>query len=131
MSGLSREAKLEIILDTVKDHNITAYEIGKNTKISTFAVQKILKGETKKPNELTLNAILEFLELAIVGTDYKPKASNYIAEEPQNNYYLDVKPKTLVEELQARVIKLTDQQVNLMKEISRLELILKKNNIEY
>lgn len=131
MSGLSRETKLEIILDTVKDHNITAYEIGKNTKISTFAVQKILKGETKKPNELTLNAILEFLELAIVGTDYKPKASNYIAEEPQNNYYLDVKPKTLVEELQARVIKLTDQQVNLMKEISRLELILKKNNIEY
>ncbi len=45
MSGLSRESKLEIILDTVKNHNITAYEIGKNTKISTFAVQKILKGD--------------------------------------------------------------------------------------
>jgi predicted transcriptional regulator len=131
MSGLSKEGKLEIILETVKDHNITAYEIGKNTKISTFAVQKILKGETKKPNELTLNAILEFLQKAITATDYKEGIGNLILKEPQENYYADSKPKTLVEELQGRIIKLTDEQVNLMREISRLQIILEKNNIDY
>jgi hypothetical protein len=126
MSGLSKESKLEIILETVKDHNITAYEIGKNTKISTFAVQKILKGETKKPNELTLNAILEFLQEAITATDYKEVSNNTILNEPKESYYLDSKPKTLVEELQGRIIKLTDENARLKEEIEELKSLYKK-----
>lgn len=58
--------KLNLTLNLIKEHNLTAYEIGKNTKISTFAIQKIINGETKNPNETTLDVILEFIEGAIL-----------------------------------------------------------------
>ncbi|MDZ7612877.1 MAG: HTH domain-containing protein [Flavobacteriaceae bacterium] len=37
--------RLNLILKIINEYNITAYEIGKYTNISTFAIQKIIKGE--------------------------------------------------------------------------------------
>ena len=58
---------LDFIIKTCLDNNITPYELGKNTQISTFAAQRILKGETKKPSQHTLNQIILYLEQTIKG----------------------------------------------------------------
>lgn len=110
--------KLELVLKTIKDHNITAYEIGKNTKISTFAIQKIINRETKKPNERTIDLILDFLETAIVGTNYKEK----IAREEPTEYITN--QKTSLE-------KCLIEQITLYRHINYLEALLVKNNIEF
>jgi predicted transcriptional regulator len=59
---------LEVILKTVREKKITAYEIAKHTDLSAFAIQKILDGDTKKPYRNTLLKILDYLESRIVGT---------------------------------------------------------------
>lgn len=68
---MNKLQKLKLIRDICEEHNITGYEIGKNTKISSFAAHKILMGDTKNPNESTIDIILEFLENAITGTNLK------------------------------------------------------------
>jgi len=68
---MNKLEKLKLIRDICDEHNITGYEIGKNTKISSFAAHKILMGDTKNPNESTIDIILEFLENAITGTNLK------------------------------------------------------------
>jgi transcriptional regulator with XRE-family HTH domain len=113
--------KLETIKQQVKEHNLTAYEIGKHTNISTFAIQKILKGETKKPNVRTLNAILFFIESAIVGTDVKN-----IVEEPKEEYYNKANTDYFED-----YTKLQVEHLKLMKENYRLKKLLEKNNIAY
>lgn len=113
--------KLELILNLVKEHNLTAYEIGKNTNISTFAVQKILKGDTKKPNVRTLNAILFFIENAIVGTDVKD-----FVEEPNENSYTKAGHDYFED-----YSKLQEDHIKLMKENYKLRKLLEKNNIAY
>lgn len=108
--------KLKIALNTIKEHNITAYEIGKNTKISTFAIQKIINGDTKNPNERTIDDILIFLEKATVGTDYK---ENTLKEEKEEYKIL---PKTNLE-------KCLSEQVEMIRHIGYLEALLTQNNI--
>lgn len=115
---MNKIEKLKLALDTIKNHNITAYEIGKHTKISTFAIQKIINGETKKPNESTIDIILEFLESAIVGTDIKKN----IIQEDKTEY--KISPKTHLE-------KCLSEQIALIKRISYLEGILIKNKIDF
>lgn len=120
---MNKKQKLELVLNLIKEHNFTAYEIGKNTKISTFAVQKIINGDTKNPNETTLDSILEFIEYAIVGTDIKQKKNNVI-EEPSSNY----------EKSDVNISKYIDclETVNKLRiEISRLTDILRNNNIAF
>lgn len=114
--------KLKIALNLIKENNITAYEIGKNTNISTFALQKIINGETKKPNERTLDTILEFLEKAIVGTNFKENK----VEEPPETYRIKNK-----DDLYERFIKLMEEHQELIKENARLMRILEKNDIDY
>jgi hypothetical protein len=122
---MNRIDKLINILTMVKDHNITAYEIGKNTKISTFAVQKILNGETKKPNELTLDAIIDFLETRIINKESdKLNLVNEISE-PYG-------AKTLSkEDLYKKVIHLMEENHKLIKEKENLTKKLKDNGIDY
>jgi predicted transcriptional regulator len=114
--------KLKIILNIIKDNNITAYEIGKNTNISTFAVQKIINGDTKKPNERTLDTILQFLENAIVGTNVKINK----VEEQNEKYIINNK-----DDLYERFIKLMEEHQVLIRENARLMRILEKNEIEF
>jgi type III secretion system FlhB-like substrate exporter len=109
--------KLKIILNIIKDNNITAYEIGKNTNISTFAVQKIINGDTKKPNERTLDTILQFLENAIVGTNVKINK----VEEQNEKYIINNK-----DDLYERFIKLMEEHQVLIRENARLMRILEK-----
>jgi hypothetical protein len=112
--------KLKLIIEAINEHNITAYEIGKNTNISTFAIQKIIKGETKNPNERTLDIILEFLEKAIVGTDIKENR----VEEPKEVY-------TTHSDLQVQMMVLQREHIALMKEKDRLTKLLEKHNIKH
>jgi transcriptional regulator with XRE-family HTH domain len=119
---MSKLDKLKLALNVIKEHNITAYEIGKNTNISTFAIQKIINGETKKPNERTLNTILAFLEKATLGTNVKEN----LVEEPTEKYIIKNK-----DELYERFIKLMEEHQQLIKENARLIMILEKNQIEY
>lgn len=58
---MNKLEKLELIRDLCSRHSVTAYEIGKHTKISNFAAHKILTGSTQNPNEVTVDIILDFL----------------------------------------------------------------------
>ena len=49
------------VLDLMKEYKVTAYEIERNTGLSAFGVQKIINGETKKPQPNTLNTIMEYI----------------------------------------------------------------------
>lgn len=123
--------KLKTLLKVIEDNNITAYEIGKYTKISTFAIQKIIKGETKKPNDLTINAIEEFLENAIVGTNIKNKTENFKLQEPETEYKFSENSNDLVSQLQA-IIKTQDKNLKeAYLKIGKLEDLLIKNNIDF
>lgn len=68
---------VDLIISACAEHNITAYEIGKNTEVSTFTVQRILKRETLKPNPGTLKEILNYLETKIPGIS--PKSEKIIS----------------------------------------------------
>lgn len=109
---------VKIMLKLIKEHNLTAYEIGKNTKISTFAIQKIINGDTKNPNEVTIDAIMNFIEKAIVGTDYKEST---LKEEPSE---YKITPKTNLE-------KCLSEQIEMIRHINYLEALLTKNNISF
>lgn len=122
---MTNTQKLELILETIKKHNITAYEIGKNTKISTFAIQKIINGETKKPNIKTLNEILIFLEEAIVGTDYKENKSVNKVREHNEEYTITNK------ELLPKYHACIEEQSKMMQHIMKLQRLLSKNNISF
>jgi transcriptional regulator with XRE-family HTH domain len=126
---MKKLSKLKIILDTVKEHNITAYEIGKNTNLSTVAIQKILKGETKSPNEKTLDIILQFIEDAIVGSNYKG------VREPVPEY---LKVDTSFKDSDSELARCYKEQIHLMRkidylktEISKLYDLLESHNIKF
>ena len=74
---------LNLILQTINEHKITAYEIGKNTDLSTFAVQKVISGETKKPNRSTLNKIFHYLEKNLLGTDLAQDTRSIYKNRPK------------------------------------------------
>jgi len=59
---MNKLKRIQYILDICKERGITAYEIGKNTKIASFTAHKILNGDTKNPSHVTLDAIIDFLE---------------------------------------------------------------------
>ena len=52
---------LMYVLGLIKEYNITAYEIERNTGLSAVGVQKIINGETKRPQSNTLNTIMEYI----------------------------------------------------------------------
>lgn len=114
--------KLNLVLSLIKEHNLTAYEIGKNTKISTFAVQKIINGETKNPNETTISEILNFIENAIVGTDIKKNT----LEEPKEKYN-----QPYSEDIVKAYQKCLQESINQLKYINYLKNLLRKNKINF
>ena len=61
MNYLTKQEKLKIILKKIKELNISAYEIAKNTSLTEAGIGKILNGSVKNPHENTLNSILEYL----------------------------------------------------------------------
>lgn len=48
-------------LDLIRKHSVTAYEIESNTHLSAVGVQKIINGETKRPQKPTLETIISYI----------------------------------------------------------------------
>ncbi|WP_121665269.1 hypothetical protein [Mesonia aquimarina] len=68
MNALSKEEKMKLIIELAEKHDITAYEFGNNTEISTFAADRLLSGKTGNPSRKTVNEMLFYIENKIVGT---------------------------------------------------------------
>jgi hypothetical protein len=119
---MNKIEKLKLVLKLIKEHNLTAYEIGKNTKISTFAIQKIISGDTKNPNDTTLDVILDFIEEAILGSDIKPNKT----EEPSEKYN-----QPFSGDLAKEYQKCMHESINQLKYIDYLKTLLRKSNIEF
>lgn len=58
---MNTQEKIKEIKNLCEELGVTAYEIGNNTTVSTFAVTKILNGTTKNPNKSTLQVIRNYL----------------------------------------------------------------------
>lgn len=94
---LTLEEKTETIKDLMISYNLTTYEINKNTGISIFGLESILKGTTKKPRKATLDKILNYLDsLNKEGTtnlelkeEHTTKFRNKTVAEPPENYDLN------------------------------------------
>lgn len=75
MNTLTNEEKLKKIIILTELHDITAYEIAKNTTISEAGVGKILNKVSKKPHTNTVNSIYNYV------IKYEKKDVNYTTEE--------------------------------------------------
>lgn len=58
---MERQLKLKEVKDLIKKHNVTAYEISKNTSLTAAGVQKIINGQSEKPLSVTLDTIYNYL----------------------------------------------------------------------
>ena len=71
MNTLTLKEKLNLIIDLCLKHDITAYEIGKETNLNTSGVQRILNNDVKKPRNETLNTILDYIENKLTGSKFE------------------------------------------------------------
>ena len=62
----TREALLVKALELIKKYSITAYEIEQKTDLTAVGVQKMINGETKKPQKRTLETIINYITNAYV-----------------------------------------------------------------
>lgn len=123
MYNLSKEEKLDFILKKQKELNISATLISKNTKLTEAGVQRILKGISKSPHESSLNAILEFFERKVSGTENNKVEENKPAPYKKEPINFDIEKNPLV-------ICLNEKN-NLTKEIMKLQGLLRKNKIDF
>lgn len=114
--------KINLLLDLIKEHNLTAYEIGKHTKLSTFAVQKIINGDTKNPNESTIDIILEFIEKGATSTNIKPNTIEGTSEKYEKSNNID---------FSSEYKKCLENSIDQLKCIDYLKTLLRKNNIDF
>lgn len=114
---MNKLEKLAMIKDLCVKHKITAYEIGKNTKISQFAAHKILTGETKNPNEATVDIILDFIEDQILGVKPIEKESD---EFQKLRRIEDIIADKVVQRLQPLLLNLERGIVQSLLDIEKL-----------
>jgi hypothetical protein len=123
MYNLSKKEKLEFILKTQKELNITATAISKNTKLTEAGAQRILNGTSKNPQENSLNEIILYFEKRVLGTEINKD----VLKEPETIYSRetmeDVKKNPLV-------IALTENN-RLTREIIILQNLLRENKIPF
>jgi hypothetical protein len=101
---MHKKDKLKLALDLIHKNKTTAYQISKSKKISAFAIQKIITGSTIRPNERTLDLIIDY-------HNEKLKVENI---------------KTDLEN-----IKLLEDLCSQLKKIDYLKGLLRKNNIDF
>jgi transcriptional regulator with GAF, ATPase, and Fis domain len=121
MYGLTKKEKLQFVLENVQKLQITAYDISKNTTLTEAGVSRILNGTSKNPQENSLNAIIIYLESKVVGTNLNENFTQSQFEEPKSNYGEDLRD----------LVNCQKEMVKLMKEVSKLKILLEKNNIAY
>lgn len=90
---LNIKEKVELIKDLIHSYDLSSYEISKNTNISIFGIDSIIKGTTKKPRKDTLDKILDYLNSLnkSINNNVELKEeyttafrNNLVAEEPEN-----------------------------------------------
>ncbi|TVZ55631.1 helix-turn-helix protein [Lutibacter sp. Hel_I_33_5] len=59
---------INYLIELARKNNISAYELGKVSSISSSSVNKIFSGENKTPKQKTLEILLNDLEKSIAGT---------------------------------------------------------------
>ena len=119
MNILTKKEKVNFVLEKVKEHGISAYELGKKTGLNISGLERILSGSVKNPHEKTLDTMIDYLKTLYKNNTYN---TQIVHEE--------IKEYTFIEN-QKDLIDCLNEQVSLMKEISRLKIILEKNNIDY
>lgn len=123
MYDLTKQEKLKIIRDKIKELNISAYEIAKNTSLTEAGIGKIINGIVKNPHENTLNSIIEYLNKRRFNENFNEII--HIIEEPKQK---NIRSKNeAIEELK----NCLEERNSLTKEIIRLQIILNKNKIPF
>ena len=114
MSTLTSEEKLKKIVILVDLHNITAYEIAKNTTISEAGVGKILNKLSKKPHINSVNAIYNYvIKYENAPIDYTNEKEFSPAINKTNYATILTKVENLIKNLEA----IKDPDVNILKEL--------------
>ena len=85
---ITKEEKIKLIKKIASENDISAYELGQKTSISSSSTQKIFSGEQKNPRNKTLNILLDYLENYITGTkskyDVNEKFATKVSESPED-----------------------------------------------
>lgn len=55
-------AKIENILERIKNYGLTSYQLSKYSQISITGIEKILDGKTANPNDKTISKLEEALD---------------------------------------------------------------------
>jgi transcriptional regulator with XRE-family HTH domain len=129
MYALTKKQKLEFILEKVKEMELTAYDIGRKTKLSVSGIEKILNKTSKNPHEITLNKIITYLESLVLGTNLKENNSNNLVNEETEVYKLSEELKNKIHN--DPLYKCLNEKILLTQEIVKLQSILYKNNIKF
>jgi transcriptional regulator with XRE-family HTH domain len=121
MFGLTKKEKLEFVLEQIKKKQLTAYEIGKKTKLSVSGIDKIINGESKNPQENTLNKIILYLEELQLGSGLKN------SKEPDPEYILHPNKEDDLRKL----LECEKERNKLTLEILQLQSLLRERKIPF
>jgi transcriptional regulator with XRE-family HTH domain len=121
MFGLTKKEKIEFVLEQIKKKQLTAYEIGKKTKLSVSGIDKIINGESKNPQENTLNKIILYLEELQLGSGLKN------LKEPDSEYILHPNKEDDLRKL----LDCEKEKNKLTLEILQLQNILRERKIPF
>ena len=116
---MERYTKLNFIKELIKKYNVTAYEISKNTHLTTVGVQKIINGRSEKPQIATIDAIYNYL------TTYYPhnEATQNTNTQGDNNYINDSNNTTQgIQKAQGQSYELKDMKT-LLKQLHETKII--------
>ncbi|MHC0441580.1 hypothetical protein [Flavobacterium sp. 3-210] len=126
MYGLTKKEKLKFVLEKVKEMEVTAYDIAKNTTLTEAGVLRIINGTSKNPQENSLNAIILYLETKQTGKNYNTNNTQiYTVEEPATE------PLKKNESDLRELVECKHRSEKLIFEVIRLQNLLRKNNIEF
>ncbi|MCF6347033.1 MAG: hypothetical protein L3J20_01875 [Flavobacteriaceae bacterium] len=73
-----REMLLKETLTLIDKYGVTAYEIEQNTDLTAVGVQKIINGETLKPQKRTLDSITNYINKKYLGIGNDSNIINYL-----------------------------------------------------
>jgi tRNA C32,U32 (ribose-2'-O)-methylase TrmJ len=77
LKALTIEEKIEIIIEKSEMYDVTAYEFGKKTTITTGSARTVLNKENKNPRNKTLNIMLDYLEQVAMKSEVKEPTERY------------------------------------------------------
>lgn len=124
MYVLTKQQKLDFILEKVEELKLSAYEISKGTNLTEAGIARIIKKIAKSPHENSLNQILEFLEKKVLGSEIGKKNDLNSREIIYSSEVMeDVRKNPLVRAL--------TENNRLTMEILKLHSLLRENNIPF